>query len=54
MQTYVLIILGVLTMETILIGKKYYENEAVRQVELSCGGITQKAGLQLNLFENPI
>lgn len=33
---------------------KYYENEAVRQVELSCGGITQKAGLQLNLFENPI
>ncbi|MBC1608861.1 Y-family DNA polymerase [Listeria welshimeri] len=32
---------------------KYYENEAVRQVELSCGGITRKAGLQLNLFENP-
>ncbi|EAF1164260.1 excinuclease ABC subunit A, partial [Listeria monocytogenes] len=32
---------------------QYYENEAVRQVELSCGGITRKAGLQLNLFENP-
>lgn len=31
---------------------KYYDNEAVRQVELSCGGITRKAGLQLNLFEN--
>lgn len=31
---------------------KYYENEAVRQVELSCGGITRKAGFQLNLFEN--
>lgn len=33
---------------------KYYENEAVRQVELSCGGIVKKIGLQLNLFENPI
>ncbi len=33
---------------------KYYEDEAVRQIELSCGGIIQKAGLQLNLFENPI
>ncbi|EAG8561604.1 Y-family DNA polymerase [Listeria monocytogenes] len=32
---------------------QHYENEAVRQVELSCGGITRKAGLQLNLFENP-
>lgn len=32
---------------------KFYENEAVRQVELSCGVITRKAGLQLNLFENP-
>ncbi|MBC1483965.1 Y-family DNA polymerase [Listeria sp. FSL L7-1485] len=33
---------------------KYYEDEAVRQVELSCGGIVKKLGLQLNLFENPI
>ncbi|MBC1817203.1 Y-family DNA polymerase [Listeria seeligeri] len=33
---------------------KYYENEAVRQVEMNCGGIVKKIGLQLNLFENPI
>lgn len=33
---------------------KFYENEAVRQVELNCGGIVKKIGLQLNLFENPI
>ncbi|HHQ0190756.1 TPA: Y-family DNA polymerase [Listeria monocytogenes] len=32
---------------------KYYENEAVRQVEMNCGGIVKKIGLQLNIFENP-
>lgn len=32
--------------------RKYIESEAVRSIALSCGQITLKAGLQLNLFED--
>lgn len=32
---------------------KYYENEPVRSIAVTCGTITQKKGLQLNLFEAP-
>ncbi|MGJ8730933.1 Y-family DNA polymerase [Listeria aquatica] len=32
---------------------KYYENEPVRSIAVTCGTITHKKGLQLNLFEDP-
>lgn len=32
--------------------RKYIESEAVRSIAISCGRITLKAGLQLNLFED--
>lgn len=35
-----------------LILDRYYNNLPIRKVSISCGGLTKKAGVQLNLFES--